>query len=174
MLQAAGNGGETTAAGVETGVTLDFVLDTAANTNTINAQVAGPTSQGGLELEQVGAIAGGVGAGGALGGGATFMLGLLYSTCADAPKEERLVFMSGLTATALPVAPAAAGLLGVAFLNSFAGGVSTVRYHAADAASGVRYRMPRATRRRSTCTARRRAGTAQESGARSRCASCPR
>ena len=46
---------------------------------------------------------------------------------ADAPKEERLVFMSGLTATALPVAaPAAAGLLGVAFLNSFAGGVEFV------------------------------------------------
>ena len=58
MLQAAGVGGDPTTAGVDTGVTLDFVLDTAANTNTINAQVAGPTSQGGLELEQVGAVAG--------------------------------------------------------------------------------------------------------------------
>ena len=125
MLQAAGVGGDPTAAGIDTGVTLDFVLDTAANTNTINAQVAGPTSQGGLELEQVGAVAGGVGAGGALGGGATYMLG--NCELADAPKEERLVFMSGLTATALPVAaPAAAGLLGVAFLNSFAGGVEFV------------------------------------------------
>lgn len=87
--------------------------------------MAGPTSQGGLELVQVGSIAGGVGAGGALGGGATFMLG--NCELADTPTEERTVFMSGLTATALPVAaPAAAGLLGVAFLNSFAGGVEFV------------------------------------------------
>ena len=104
------------------GVTLDFVLDTAANTNTISAQVAGPTSQGGLELTQVGSVAGGVGAGGEFGGGATYMLGNVE--LADAPKEERFVFMSGLSATALPIgAPGAAGLLGVAFLNSFAGGV---------------------------------------------------
>merc|ERR1719310_2700240 len=104
------------------GVTLDFVHDTAANTNTINAQVAGPTGQGGLELTQVGQIASGVGAGGTFGGGATYMLG----TCelADVPKAERVAFISGLTATALPVAaPTAAGLLGVPFLNSFAGGV---------------------------------------------------
>ena len=104
------------------GVTLDFVLDTAANTNTISQQVAGPTGQGGLELTQVGSVPGGVGAGGTIGGGATYMLG----TCelADVPKAERVAFISGLTATALPVAaPTAAGLLGVPFLNSFAGGV---------------------------------------------------
>ena len=35
------------------GVTLDFVIDTAANTNTISAQVAGPTGAGGLELQQI-------------------------------------------------------------------------------------------------------------------------
>lgn len=111
-----------TGGGDTSGVTLDFVLDTAANTNTINAQVASPTSQGGLELTQVGSVAGGVGVGGALGGGATFMLG--NAELADAPKEERVVFMSGLTATALPIAsPAAAGLLGTSFLNSFPGGV---------------------------------------------------
>ena len=104
------------------GVTLDFVVDTAANTNTISAQVAGPTSQGGLELTQIGTVAGGVGAGGTLGGGATYMLG--RCELGDAPKDERVVFMSGLSATALPIAaPAAAGLLGVAFLNSFSGGV---------------------------------------------------
>ena len=104
------------------GVTLDFVVDTAANTNTISAEVAGPTSQGGLELQQVGSIAGGVGAGGALGGGATYMLG--GAQLADVPKAERVTFISGLVATALPVAaPAAAGLLGVSFLNSFPGGV---------------------------------------------------
>jgi len=108
--------------GTAMGVTLDFVLDTAANTNTINAQVAGPTGQGGLELEQVGSVAGGVGAGGAIGGGATYMLGACQ--LGDVPANERLAFMTGLTATALPVAaPAAAGLLGTAFLDSFAGGV---------------------------------------------------
>lgn len=84
--------------------------------------MAGPTGQGGLELEQVGSIAGGVGAAGGLGGGATYMLGAIE--LADVPKNERLVFMTGLTASALPVAaPAAAGLLGTPFLDSFAGGV---------------------------------------------------
>merc|ERR1719324_1741818 len=104
------------------GVTLDFVIDTAANTNTISAKVAGPTGAGGLELQQVGRVEGGVGAGGAIGGGATYMLG--GCELADLPKAERVMFMSDLTATALPVAaPAAAGLLGVPFLDSFGGGV---------------------------------------------------
>ena len=143
------------------GVTLDFVIDTAANTNTISAQVAGPTGAGGLELQQVGRVEGGVGAGGAIGGGATYMLG--GCELADLPKAERVMFMSDLTATALPVAApaattplqpladpnpnptpipkpilsvslnlsypsphprqAAAGLLGVPFLDSFGGGV---------------------------------------------------
>jgi hypothetical protein len=92
------------------GITLDFVIDTAANTNTISAQVAGPTGAGGLELQQVGRVEGGVGAGGAIGGGATCMLG--GCELADLPKAERVMFMSDLTATALPVAaPAAAGRL---------------------------------------------------------------
>lgn len=69
-----------------TGIALDFILDTAANTNTINAQVAQE-----LNLEVVGDALPGFGAAG---------------------------FISG--ASALPVAsPAAAGLLGVAFLNFF-------------------------------------------------------
>ena len=106
-------------------MTLDFVVDTAANTNTINAQVAGPTSQGGLELTQVGSISGGVGAGGAIGGGATYSLGT--AELADVPKEERVPFISGLVATALPIAaPAAAGLLGTSFLTSFPGGVEFI------------------------------------------------
>ena len=92
------------------GITLDFVIDTAANTNTISAQVAGPTGAGGLELQQVGRVEGGVGAGGAIGGGTTYMLG--GCELADLPKAERVMFMSDLTATALPVAaPAAAGRL---------------------------------------------------------------
>lgn len=111
-------GGDATAQGVS----LDFVLDTAANTNTINAQVAGPTGQGGLELTAVGSVAPGVGAGGEIGGGTTYMLG--RCELGDVPKAERVIFIAGLTATSLPIAaPAAAGLLGVSFLNSFAGGV---------------------------------------------------
>ena len=53
-----------------TGISLDFVLDTAANTNTINAQVASE-----LELEKVGEAPGGVGASGDIMGGDTFLLG---------------------------------------------------------------------------------------------------
>lgn len=105
------------------GVTLDFIVDTAANANTISAQVAGPTVQGGLELQQVGSLSGVVGAAGAFGGTSpTYSLGV--AELADLPKEERIPFISGLTASALPIAaPAAAGLLGVSFLNSFPGGV---------------------------------------------------
>ena len=108
------------------GVTLDFIVDTAANANTISAQVAGPTVQGGLELQQVGSLSGVVGAAGAFGGTSpTYSLGV--AELADLPKEERIPFISGLTASALPIAaPAAAGLLGVSFLNSFPGGVEFV------------------------------------------------
>jgi hypothetical protein len=52
------------------GVCLDWVLDTAANVNTINAAVARE-----LDLERVGAAPGGVGAGGGMAGGDTFLLG---------------------------------------------------------------------------------------------------
>jgi len=100
----------------EKGVTLDFVLDTAANTNTINAQVAEE-----LSLEKIGEAAGGLGAGGAIGGGGTFMLG--DCELGDLPKDGRSTLMSGLTASALPVAsPAAAGLLCIYFLTAFPGG----------------------------------------------------
>lgn len=96
------------------GVTLDFVVDTGANTNTINAQVAAE-----LGLARVGEQAGGVGAGGAIGGGTTFLLG----DC-ELDLPERVPFMGGLTASALPVAtPAGAGLLGLPFLFSLPGGV---------------------------------------------------
>jgi hypothetical protein len=99
------------------GVTLDFVIDTAANVNTINAAVAKE-----LGLEAVGQAPGGVGASGALAsGGTTFMLGDVQF--ADVAASERMTFMGGLTASSLPVAsPAAAGLLSVAFLFSFPGG----------------------------------------------------
>jgi hypothetical protein len=98
-----------------TGISLDFVLDTAANTNTINAQVAAE-----LGLKVVGQALPGLGAGGAIRGGQTFLLG-------DAELDglsEKFTFMSGLTASALPVAsPASAGILSLAFFNCFSGGV---------------------------------------------------
>lgn len=93
------------------GVALDFVLDTAANTNTLNAQVASE-----LQLPVVGQALPGVGSAGALMGGETYLLG-------DAELDgvpENFTFMTNLTASALPVAsPAAAGLLSLAFLQSF-------------------------------------------------------
>ena len=117
-----------------TGICLDFVLDTAANTNTINAQVAQE-----LGLEKVGEAPGGVGSAGSISGGDTFMLGDCEldikinkamsndeEGTADEKEEEddTFTFMQGLTASALPVAsPAAAGLLGLSFFYCFEGGV---------------------------------------------------
>merc|ERR1719453_1109132 len=101
----------------ERGVTLDFVVDTAASVNTISAPVASE-----LALRRVGAAPDGVGAGGALAGGDIFALG--ECELGDKPAAERFTFMTGLTAAALQVAsPANAGILGVAFLNCFPGGV---------------------------------------------------
>ena len=109
-----------------TGISLDFVLDTAANTNTINAQVASE-----LELEKVGEAPGGVGAAGGLMGGDTFLLGDaeldLQRKTDDKDEVDAFVFMQGLTASALPVAaPAAAGLLSLSFFYCFEGGVEFV------------------------------------------------
>jgi hypothetical protein len=98
-----------------TGVSLDFILDTAANTNTINAQVAGE-----LGLKVVGAALPGVGSAGVISGGSTYMLG---DSQLDGVGED-FTFMQELTASALPIAsPAAAGLLSLAFFNCFEGGV---------------------------------------------------
>ena len=95
------------------GISLDFVLDTAANVNTLNAQVAKE-----LQLDVVGHALPGVASAGAIDGGDTFLLG-------DAQLEginETFTFMTNLTASALPIAsPAAAGLLSLAFLQCFGG-----------------------------------------------------
>ena len=99
------------------GITLDFVVDTASNVNTINALVAQE-----LALARVGSAPAGVGAGGAIAGGFTYLLG--DAELGDLPTSERFIFMEGLTASALPVAsPAAAGILGLPFFFSFPGGV---------------------------------------------------
>ena len=100
-----------------TGVTLDFILDTAANTNTINGEVAQL-----LDLEVVGEAPSGVAALGAIDGGKTFSLGDCQLD--GIPKDDQFTFMTQLTASALPVAnPATAGLLSLSFLQCFEGGV---------------------------------------------------
>ena len=100
-----------------TGISLDFLMDTAANTNTINGQVAKE-----LELEVVGQSLPGMGAGGALASGTTFLVG--DCELEGLPKEDQFTFMQNLTASALPVAsPAAAGLLSLPFFYAFEGGV---------------------------------------------------
>jgi hypothetical protein len=99
-----------------TGVSLDFVLDTAANTNTINAQVAKE-----LGLEVVGRALPGVASSGVINGGETFLLG---DSQLEGLDEEPFTFMQELTASALPIAsPASAGLLSLAFFYCFEGGV---------------------------------------------------
>merc|ERR1719387_3138066 len=114
----------------ESGVTLDFVVDTAANVNTINAKLAAD-----LGLEAVGFDEGGVSAAGDLAGGTTFMLGSAQLN--DLPKDERFDLLSNLTASALPVAsPSGAGLLGIGFLFAFPGGVEFCWGDAAAAAGG--------------------------------------
>jgi hypothetical protein len=106
-----------------TGISLDYVLDTAANTNTINGQVAQE-----LQLEIVGEALPGVGSSGTMAGGHTYSLGDtqlegIYQQTEDG-KNEPFLFMQNLTASALPVAsPASAGLLSLAFLYCFEGGV---------------------------------------------------
>lgn len=100
-----------------TGISLDFVMDTAANINTLNAQVASE-----LGLEKVGEAPGGMGASGPIDGGDTFLLG--DCELEGLPSEDQFTFMTGLTASALPIASAAsAGLLSMPFFNCFEGGV---------------------------------------------------
>lgn len=99
----------------ETGVSLDFMVDTAANTNTIQGPIVTE-----LQLKSTGQFAlPGVSATGSISGGETFLLG---DTQLDGMGPD--LFMTDLTASVLPVAnPAAAGVLSLAFLQCFPGGV---------------------------------------------------
>jgi hypothetical protein len=100
-----------------TGVSLDFILDTAANINTINSQVATE-----LQLNVVGRALPGVATTGAIDGADTYLLG----DCAleGLQDDEPFVFMSNLTASSLMVRNSfSAGLLSLAFFNCFPGGV---------------------------------------------------
>lgn len=102
------------------GISLDFVLDTAANTNTINAQVAKE-----LNLEIVGSVLPGVGSAGTILGGDTYMLGdCQLEGIGDGAGNSTDIFMENLTASALPIAsPASAGLISLPFFYCFEGGV---------------------------------------------------
>jgi len=103
------------------GISLDFVLDTAANINTLNAQVAQE-----LNLSVVGEAPAGLAAGGYMDGGNTYMLGDCELEGLDKiPKgEDSFTFMTNLTASVVPIAnPASAGILSLAFFYCFAGGV---------------------------------------------------
>lgn len=104
-----------------TGISLDFVLDTAANTNTLNAQVAAE-----LELEVVGEALPGLSSAGTISGGETYMLGDAQLEGMESTFEfgEVGTFMQNLTASALQIAsPACAGLLSLPFFYCFEGGV---------------------------------------------------
>jgi hypothetical protein len=136
------------------GISLDFVLDTAANLNTLNGQVASE-----LQLQQVGEALPGIATSGPMAGGNTYMLGdtelergqivlgrsgpmnnnytsttLEEVSSTDDERESteevhsegntNFLFMENLTASVMPVSsPASAGLLSLAFLYCFEGGV---------------------------------------------------
>lgn len=121
-----------------TGISLDFVLDTAANINTIQSQVA--LELGLPKLEDSPALSG-VSSSGPMAGGDNYLLGdsqleqaatmVLQGDDDDDQQQteeelqqEPFDFMQNLTAAALPVAnPGSAGLLGLAFFYCFEGGV---------------------------------------------------
>jgi hypothetical protein len=100
----------------ETGVAIEFMIDTAANINTINGQLAERV----LNLTVVGGDTGFPM--GPFGGPRTYLLGDCQLN--DVPKDERVLLLSGLQASGLPVgSPTGAGLLGIGFLFAFVGGV---------------------------------------------------
>jgi hypothetical protein len=97
----------------ESGVSLDFVLTTATNINTVAQEV--PTA---LQLASVGTALPDFGAttGQQAGGSATYNMGNVQL------EGQTPLFMLGLTATALPVTnPVVAGTLSMAFLQTFDG-----------------------------------------------------
>lgn len=119
----------------QTGISLDFVLDTAANINTLQGQVAQELN---LEKLENSPALPGVSSSGPMGGGETYVLGdseledvvILQEESiekTDSTSEdgnEPFEFMQNLTAAALPVVnPGSAGLLGLAFFYCFEGGV---------------------------------------------------
>jgi len=123
----------------QTGIALDFVLDTAANINTVQGQVAQELN---LEILEDSPALPGVSSSGPMAGGETYVLGdteleqaVVVGNVVDEESgeqsadgktvsDEPFEFMQNLTAAALPVVnPGSAGLLGLAFFYCFEGGV---------------------------------------------------
>mmetsp|Transcript_6738 Transcript_6738/g.16449 ORF Transcript_6738/g.16449 Transcript_6738/m.16449 type:complete len:472 (-) Transcript_6738:103-1518(-) len=112
----------------KTGISLDFVLDTAANINTLQGQVAQELK---LEILEDSPALPGVSSSGPMGGGETYILGdseleqaKVLGESDEVDSNEPFEFMQNLTAAALPVVnPGSAGLLGLAFFYCFEGGV---------------------------------------------------
>ena len=116
----------------QTGISLDFVLDTAANINTLQGQVAQELK---LELLEDSPALPGVSSAGPMGGGETYVLGdseleqaVVVGGEDDETERDRsdepFEFMQDLTAAVIPVVnPGSAGLLGLAFFYCFEGGV---------------------------------------------------
>ncbi|VEU33815.1 unnamed protein product [Pseudo-nitzschia multistriata] len=120
-----------------TGISLDFVMDTAANVNTVQSQVAQELL---LPKQEDSPALPGVSSSGPMDGGDTYVLGdsqleqaaiMVLDNLREQTEEERkqqqqepFEFMQNLTAAALPVVnPGSAGLLGLAFFYCFEGGV---------------------------------------------------
>lgn len=105
-----------------TGISLDFVLDTGANVNSIDASVA---DELGLQISVSSKdlnILGSAGVGGAFLPGDIFLLG--DCQLAGLPQGQNFTFMTNLTAAALPhPSPVGDGLLSLSFFLSFPAGV---------------------------------------------------
>lgn len=111
----------------QTGISLDFVLDTAANINTIQGQVAQELN---LEVKEDSPALPGVSSSGPMAGGETYVLGdteleqVEIVGGDELTDKEPFEFMQDLTAAVIPVVnPGSAGLLGLAFFYCFEGGV---------------------------------------------------
>ena len=105
-----------------TGVSLDFVLDTGANVNSIDARLAEDLGLQILVSSKDLNILGSAGVGGTFLPGDVFLLG--DCQLAGLPQGQNFTFMTNLTAAALPHAsPVGDGLLSLSFFLSFLAGV---------------------------------------------------
>jgi hypothetical protein len=103
---------------------LDFLLDTGANINTVNAQFANKYALDRVESRDdelaVGKCAAAAGVGGTIEAGEIYMLG----DCELVGLPQPFTFLRNLTAASFPLAsPTGSGLLGQPFFQSFPAGV---------------------------------------------------
>lgn len=107
------------------GVEIKFVLDTAANVNTISSEIAKELDLPVLFKGEDLSILGSAGAGGSFQAGDVVLLG--DSRLSGMPENQRSnIFMTNLTAAAMNLGIASSvggGMLGTSFFNCFRGGV---------------------------------------------------